>query len=148
MNNKHYFKQETNYTCGAAAMRMVLSTIGIKKSEKQVAKILKTNKVRGTWVKYFPILAEKYYLSYSVQRNSTIKILREYSKKGYKIIVCYSPTKRSDHFSVIQKIGLKYIYFYCPWYGTNTKYLIKDFKKMWHSHKKYEDEKKWFIAIK
>ena len=41
-----FHKQETNYTCGSAAMRMALESAGIKKSEKQVEKLLSTNKIR------------------------------------------------------------------------------------------------------
>jgi len=45
MINLKYYKQETNYTCGAAAMRMALEFFGIKKTEKRIAKLLSTNKI-------------------------------------------------------------------------------------------------------
>ena len=77
-----FHKQETKYTCGAAAMRMALEFCDIKKSEKQVAKLISTNKVRGTWHKNFAIVAEKFKLNYIAMRNATIDDLKEYQKKG------------------------------------------------------------------
>ena len=35
-----YYEQETNYTCGPACMRMVLASLGIKKSEKDIQQFL------------------------------------------------------------------------------------------------------------
>ena len=60
-----YYKQEREYSCGAAAMRMVLENLGIKKSENEIIKYLGTNKTKGTMNKDFPRLAEKFKLNYS-----------------------------------------------------------------------------------
>jgi predicted double-glycine peptidase len=145
----NYHKQETNYTCGAAAMRMVLEYFGIKKSEKQIVNLLGTNKVRGTWIKNFPSLAERLKLNYIVKRNSRIEDLKEYQKKGYQIIICYLiPKDKVDHYSVLKKIDSKNIYFFDPWYGAEHKLPLNYFKKIWYSDKRYEKEKAWFIAIK
>ena len=73
-----YHEQETEFTCGQAVMRMVLSNHGIDKREKEVAKILRTNKVRGTYLRELPRLAEKYRLSYVVKRNSDIRYKKCY----------------------------------------------------------------------
>ncbi|PIN94126.1 hypothetical protein COU56_03175, partial [Candidatus Pacearchaeota archaeon CG10_big_fil_rev_8_21_14_0_10_31_9] len=55
-----YYEQETNYTCGPACMRMVLGSLGIKKSEKQITKLIGTNKIRGTNHRDFLSVVEKY----------------------------------------------------------------------------------------
>jgi len=144
-----FYKQETNYTCGAASMRMALEFCGIKKSEKQVAKLLGTNKVRGTWHKDFPIVAETFKLSYVSMKNATIRGLEEYQKKGFAIVICYFyPPKKIDHYSILKKIDKEYIYFLDPFFGKNHKYPIKHFKKIWRSDSKYENERHWFFAMK
>ncbi|MBU2616822.1 MAG: C39 family peptidase [Nanoarchaeota archaeon] len=144
-----FYKQETNYTCGAASMRMALEFFGIKKSEKQIAKLLNTNKVRGTWHKDFPLVAERFCLSYVDLRNATIRDLKTYHKKGFVIILCYFfPEKKFDHYSVLKKINERYVYFWDPLFGKNHKYPIKHFKKIWRSDPKYENEKHWFFAVK
>ena len=143
-----FHKQETKYTCGAAAMRMVLEFCGIKKSEKQVVKLLGTNKVRGTWLKDFPRLAEKYKLKYVVKSNSTTNDLKKLQRQGYIILICYyHPPQKVDHYSVLRKIDSENIYFWDPWYGPEHKYTLRYFRRIWKSDPKYEKEKAWFIAM-
>lgn len=142
-------KQEKNYTCGAASMKMALEFCGIKKSEKQVAKLLRTNKIRGTWPKNFPIVAEKFRLNHISMRNATINNLKEYKKKGFVIIICYfCPSEQFDHYSILKNIDAKYIYFLDPLFGKEHKYSLSHFKKIWKSHPKYDNEKHWFFAVK
>ncbi|MEK6793052.1 MAG: cysteine peptidase family C39 domain-containing protein [Nanoarchaeota archaeon] len=144
-----FHKQETKYTCGAAAMRMALEVCGIKKSEKQVAKLLTTNKVRGTWHKNFPIIAEKFKLNYISMRNATINDLREYKKNNYILIVCYFyPPEKVDHYSILKKINNNHIYFWDPFFGDKHSYTLTYFNKIWKSDPKYDDEKRWFFAVK
>lgn len=141
-----FYKQETKWTCSAAAMRMALEACGIRKSEKQVVRLLKTNKIRGTWHAEFPRLAEKYKLNYVVKRNSGIEDLKRLIKERYFIIVnYYYPPQNVDHYSVVKYIDSKNIYFLDPWYGKNHKYAIPEFRKLWHDT---EREKGWFIAIR
>ena len=138
-----YYKQQTNYTCGATCMKMVLASFGIRKSEKQIANLLKTNKVKGTWHKYLPELSEKYKFDYIVERNGKISDLRKYSKQGWKIIVCFL-YRKIPHYSVLKKINWHSIYLLNPCSSPNERYFIPRFKKLW----KDDEEKRWFVAIK
>jgi len=145
----NYHKQETKYTCGAASMRMALESIGIKKGEKQLVKLLRTNKIRGTRISSFPQLAEKFKLNYTVKRNATIQDLKRYQKEGYVIIVDYFfPKEKVDHYSILRKIDSNFIYFWDPWFGPEHKYNLSYFKKVWKCDLRYDPEKAWFIAIK
>lgn len=144
-----YYHQETKYTCGAAAMRMALEMVGIRRSEKQVGRLLGTNKVRGTWDKDFPKLAERYRLVYIVDRNASFQDLKEYHKKGFTIIISYRyPTEKMGHYSVLKKIGRKKIYFWDPLFGPNHYYSIYYFRRLWGSDQNYDREKRWFFALK
>ena len=144
-----FYKQEYTYTCGAAAMRMVLERSGVKKSEKRIVRILKTNKVRGTWHKDFPRVAEKYKLNYIVKRNSSIEDLKKYKKQGYNIVICYYyPPEKVDHYSVLKKIDKENIYFYDPYFGEDHKYSLNYFLKIWKSNPRYDGEKRWFFGVK
>jgi predicted double-glycine peptidase len=147
-----FFEQGTEYTCGPASMRMVLEFIGIKRTEKQLMKLLRTNKVRGTWLKFFPRLAERYKLNYVVKRNSSIRDVRRLLKKGYGIIVCYSPGRTPDytvdHYSVVRRVDSKNIYLLDPWDGPKTTYSIQYFESIWRCDPTHEDEKKWLFAVK
>ncbi|MBI2668105.1 C39 family peptidase [Candidatus Woesearchaeota archaeon] len=144
-----FYKQETKYTCGAAAMRMALEFFGIRRSEKQLAKLLGTNKVSGTWYKDLGAVAEKFELNYISMRNSTFKDLKEYQKKGFIIIILYfSPKNKIAHLSVLRKIDSKNIYFWDPWFGPEHKYGLKYFEKIWRCDPRYGSEKRWFFAMK
>jgi len=138
-----YFKQETEYTCGAACVRMILASMGVKKTEKQIVNLLKTNKRKGTWHKMIPKLAEKYKFDYVVERNGKMSDLRNYYKKGWKIIICYLSDK-IPHYSVLRKINWHSIYLFDPAFSPNHWYFINNFKRIW----KDDEEKRWFIAIK
>ena len=144
-----YHRQNTKYTCGAASMRMTLESLGIRRSEKQVMKLLCTNKIRGTWTKNFSVVAKKFMLKQMSKENATINDLKKYHKKVYAIIIGYFyPREKVDHYSILRKIGLKYIYFWDPWFGPDHKYKISYFKKIWKCDSRYEPKKAWFIAIK
>ena len=145
-----YHEQEKSYTCGAASMRMALEHLGIKKTEQQVAKLLGTSKVRGTWEKDFPKIAEKYRLSYVVKHNGSIRDLKRLYKKEYVIIVCYHPGDEIDHYSIIRSIGEEKIHLYDPWYGKHggpdETYKVSYFDKIWRTQQ--EKDIRWLIAIK
>lgn len=144
-----FHKQESKYTCGTASMRMALESVGIKKSEKQIKKLLGTNRVGGTWHRDFPRLAENYKLNYIAKRNSSINDLKEYQKKGFTIIVCYFyPEEKSGHYSILKKIDDKNIYLWDPWFGPKHRYSLDYFKKVWKINLKYDKEKCWFFAVK
>ena len=144
-----FHRQETDYTCGAAAMRMALEACGIRKSEKELARLLGTNKVRGTWHRKLPELAEKLRLDYIVKKNSSLAELKKAQKNGYVVIICYFyPPEKVDHYSVLKNIGSKSIYFWDPWFGPKHKYGIRYFLKVWHSDPRFERKKRWFFAVR
>jgi ABC-type bacteriocin/lantibiotic exporter with double-glycine peptidase domain len=139
-----YYKQETGYTCGAACMRMILESMGIKKSEKQVANLLKTNKMIGTWHKNIAELAEKYKFDYTIFRGATWLDLLFYKETGWRIIVCFTNRENFFHYCVVKKINWHSIYLLDPSAGPKERYFIPDFKKRWYDH----EGKRWFMAIK
>ncbi len=139
-----YYKQETEYTCGATCLRMVLAGIDIKKSEKQIAKLIKTNKRVGTWHKYIPQIAERYKFNYIVKRDATISELKKYSKNGWKAIVCFHQHLEGPHYAVVKKTNWHSIYLLDPYYGPKVRYTLLNFKRKWHDR----EEDRWFMAIK
>jgi ABC-type bacteriocin/lantibiotic exporter with double-glycine peptidase domain len=145
-----YYKQETKYTCGPACMRMVLNSIGVKKSEKALAKKMQTNKIIGTWHKYIPQLAEAYKLDYIIEREGTISDLRRLYRAGWEIIVCYNTNRTikvdrsGSHYAVIKKINWHSIYLLDPYYGDKKRYFVKIFKRKWRDSEEFQ----WFAAIK
>jgi predicted double-glycine peptidase len=149
MEQEFYFKQEKPYTCGAASTRMVLSSLGINKSEMEVENELRTNNIRGTWTYSFAKLLKKYNLTFVEKSNFNINELKKLLEDGYKIIVCFfTEDTKEDHYSVVKKIDDKDIYFLDPFFGPEHKLSLEYFDKVWHSDHRFEDVKKWLIAVK
>lgn len=144
-----FHEQETKWTCGAACMKMILEACKIRKSEKLLVKLLSTNKVRGTWLRCFAQVAEKYKLNYIVQRDSTIRDLRDALENDYYILLAYYiPKEKIDHYAVVKKIDDEFIYFYDPYYGPKHKYKLTYFRKVWKTNPKHDTDKAWFIGVK
>ncbi|HLF53897.1 MAG TPA: cysteine peptidase family C39 domain-containing protein [Candidatus Nanoarchaeia archaeon] len=144
-----FHKQEKDYTCGAASMKMALESCNIKKSEKQIVKLLRSGKSKGTWNKDFPIIAEKFKLNHLSMRNAAINDLKEYQKRGFTIIIGYFyPLEKFGHYAVLKKIDAKKIYLSDPYFGDKHSYALDYFKKIWKNDPKYDKEKRWFFAVK
>lgn len=144
-----FHKQETKWTCGPACMKIVLDSLGIKRSEKLLAKLMKTNKIWGTRQRSFPFIAERYKLNYTVKRNSRIDFLKKLLKQEYRIIICYHyPGNKASHYAIVKKITKEKVTLMDPWHGANFKFDTDFFAEIWRSSEKYGNEIRWLIAIK
>lgn len=150
-----YFKQETRYTCGAASMRMALAAFGIRKSEKQIAKLMRTNRKHGTSNASFPRVAEKYRVSYVIKRNGTIDDLKNYLKKGYVVIVSFfffeyfEYKKMVYHFAVLKGLSKGSVSLFDPELGQDHKISTPLFVRRWKSNPVSEKgDRHWFFALK
>ena len=142
-----FYKQQTDYTCGPASMRMILSALKIKKSEKELAQLLKTRRKTGTKNKSFSLLAKRLNLPSIAKKNSSFQELKAYQNKNYLIILNYfHPEEKIGHYAVLKKIDKKYIYLLDPAFGKNHKYSLAEFKKIWKG--KHEKTRRWFFALK
>ncbi|MBI2172646.1 MAG: C39 family peptidase [Candidatus Aenigmarchaeota archaeon] len=144
-----YHRQETKDTCGPACMRMVLGLLGIKKPEKSLARLLKTDNVHGTLNKNFPLVAKKYKLRYKSAGEASVKELRNLIKQGYVVIVCYFIRKeREYHYAVVRKIGARHIHLYDPWFGPGHSYTTRHFTKIWKGNRSLKEADRWLFAVK
>ena len=142
-----YYAQETDWTCGPAAMRMVLYSFGIKKSEKELARLMDTTKSKGTKHNAFSQLAELFKLNYIVHRSSTLRDLQEVFRQNYLIILCYfDSTQNVGHYAVVKRVDSKTIFLLDPAYGRDHKYPLRHFKHIWFDTD--DKEKGWFIGLK
>jgi len=141
-----FYRQQTDWTCGAACVRMAIASLGIRKSENELAKLLKTNKNKsGTLHREIARFFDGLKLNYVVSRNASVSDLKRFQKQNYCIIVGYFLVEHNcGHYAVVKKIGAK-IHLLDPWYGPNHSYSTKEFKKVWYDG---EGEKRWFVGIK
>ncbi len=133
---------------------MILEFFGFKKSEKEVAKLVRSSPAHGTWFKDLSNAAKKLKLNPVEKENGKISELKQLIREGYKIIVCYLDLKEKaygmviDHYSVVKKIDDKNIYLFDPYYGKKHKYTVDYFRKIWKSRERRDKADGWFLAIK
>ncbi|MSR86098.1 hypothetical protein EXS74_01740 [Candidatus Woesearchaeota archaeon] len=145
-----YFKQEKSWSCGAACFRMILASFGIRKTEKQMIKLLRTNGRYGTRNKAFPLAAETLGFSYRVERNANISELRKAYSDGYALVVNYYLfDEKMGHLGVIDSITSKQVILLDPWHGKKN-YSFSSFLKAWYTidPSLADAEKGWFFGVK
>lgn len=144
-----HFKQQTDYTCGPACMRIILASAGIKKSEQWLARFMKTDKRIGTKTDYFPKVADffhlKHYTKYGVGLTGITKAL----KNGHTVItLMYVPAFKTAHYSMAKKINRDYVYLHDPWFGPYRRLDKNTFIKNWHDNTHRKTKTRWLFAIK
>ncbi len=144
-----YYKQTRPWSCGAASMRMVLASLGIRLAPKKLEALLGTSKTRGTWNESFPRTAETYKLTYLVGRNASVQDLTHFLKHGFRIIVGYLPPGWEEgHYAVIKRITRTRISLLDPIFGANHSYSLSYFSSIWKNDPQGDNERHWFFAIK
>lgn len=147
VDQQPFYEQEQEWTCGPACMRMVMERVGVKKTEKQLIRLMHTTPIKGTGIREFPALAERFQLNYVVNRNSSIDELVDAYRNGYNIIICYYyKNKQEDHYAVLKEIDDEDIYLLDPWVGPEHRYNLNHFVSIWRT--RYEHEKGWFFGVK
>lgn len=141
-----YSKQTNEYYCGPATVKMILEMYGIAKSQKQLARELKTTIKSGTSHKEITKILSKYRIPFKEKRkNGKIKELRNIPANEIIFTCRYLPEERTGHYVIVKKIESKSINLIDPYFGKNKKLSLNYFKKTWHgTHVPYG----WYIAIK
>ena len=145
------YKQTTSYSCGPACMKMLLSALGITKSEAYLIKVLKANHTLGTSSKNFPKYVSKrgieWVRHYGMTPQDSIKTLKRLSK-FYTMMICfYDRRSKEGHYAVVKRVGSRYIHLLDPAYGSNVKINLATFKQLW-STEYFGKETCWMFGIK
>ena len=119
--------------CGPSSLKMVLSAYGIKKSEKYLAELTKTNPKKGCWEKNIVSAAKKLGLKGYYKRNSSsLKELKKLvEKENIPVIVNWFSPEESSHFSVVVGFEKDKILLAEPHFGEIKKYKIDWFMDHW-----------------
>lgn len=133
-------KQELKFSCGAGALRSVLHYFNIKKTEKEVRKMVKTTK-NGTKTQNIIKAARDLGLKTKTKYNMDEKNLKTWLDKKIPVIVCfqawgakkYYKSQESGHYAVAIGYDKKHVYFQDPSLEDIRGHLTwNDFMKRWH----------------
>ena len=120
-----YFKQETNYTCALACVRMVISKYGLDISEQELVKELKPSPKYGTNKDdLIEFIKHKGFEAESVE-NSSIDAVRKAKLEGYEIILLVSVDV--PHCIVYLEDNGNHLKYHDPYFGDNKSVLVKKF---------------------
>ena len=124
------FKQSKGY-CGPACLKMILSFYEINKSEKYLAKITKTSRIKGCKEKNIIKAAKEFGLKGYIKQNSSIHELKQLIKKKNPVIINWFSPEEAGHYSVV--IGFKNdkIFLADPHFGKIKKHKIEWFEQRW-----------------
>lgn len=151
-----FYKQEKDYTCGAAAARMMVNgLLGINKSEAFYALLLKTNEQVGTQREWFEFLNSLNNIECKTGTHATLQTIQQLRDENYCVSLLYMLHAPGDepvgHWAVLKKIDDNTITLLDPWMGDAHELPINTFLDNWHSDPKLcdgvKDPAPW-VAIK
>jgi len=135
------FQEKLNCSyCGPATLKILLNYYGIKKSEKELAKMMSWRKDLGVDDKGIKKAAELLGFKVEIKNNSSFKDVEKWLKKGVPVIVDWFTRGRMDyddsdvadgHYSVVVGLDDKFVYLQDPEIGTMRKLEREDFMTVW-----------------
>jgi len=135
------FQEKLNSSyCGPASLKIVLDYYGIKKTEKELAKMTGWNKDLGVDDKGIKKAAEALSFKVKIKNNSNYSDIQKWLDKGVPVIVDWFTRGRNDctdsdipdgHSSVVAGLDNKFIYLQDPEIGKIRKLNREDFMTVW-----------------
>jgi len=119
-----YFEQETDYTCGVACLRMVISHFDDNvPTEAVLIPLLETNDRIGTKPCHIIKVAKD--LGYEVieGEKGTIELLDEFRDKGYIVMMMVSVDV--PHWVIYNGNNNNHAFFFDPYFGENQAHQLK-----------------------
>jgi len=136
-------RQGENYTCGPAALGMVLYYFGVEMREDKLSDALKTSPRGGTSATKMAELARRKGVRAEVVRRMSTGDLRTAVRAGKPVIVAfqawgaggtdYADVWEHGHYAVVVGVGDLFIYFDDPATRSSPAYLtVREFERRWH----------------
>lgn len=138
-----YHEQETEFTCGPAALKMVMQYHGDCIGERRLRKYTKTTSTLGTNHQKLITASRKLGYHCFVKQNARPHEVKYFINKGFPTIINWQEPDTSDgHYSVIFGYERDYFYVHDP-YSPHRKIMkIKALLPLWHDG----GQQRWFMV--
>lgn len=141
-----YYHQKTEYTCGPASLKMVLSYFHVVHSEKYLSRRLRTNKDIGSRHLMMRKAAVKQGFYCYVNDEALWEELEYFIRRKLPVIVNYVESDTNEsHYAVVSGVSPKRIILADPWLGKDFRLSKLSFLKRWHSQN--NDHRHWLMVI-
>ncbi|PIP24880.1 MAG: hypothetical protein COX34_01805 [Candidatus Nealsonbacteria bacterium CG23_combo_of_CG06-09_8_20_14_all_36_12] len=126
--------------CGPASLKMVFEYYGVRKSEKELAEILKCETKRGTNDRSIKEVAENLGFNVEIKNNASFGDVQVWLDKKVPVIVDWFSRGRHDypednvadgHYSVVVGLDDEFIFLQDPEVGRMRKIKRDDFFSVW-----------------
>lgn len=129
-----FFKQQNDYYCGPAVIKMTLAAHGINLSQRTLAREAQTNARIGTGTKGMVQTFKRHHLVISAKNRNTLYELEQALAEKKLVVICYTEcTDNAGHYAIVKKIGKKFITLLDPAEkdGQALRLTIGEFQKRW-----------------
>ncbi len=141
-----YHHQKNCYFCGPTSLKIVLEKFGVKRTEKELARIAGTSEKDGTSHCGMIKACRKFGFSCFVHENANLRNIESFLKAGLPVISDWTDSEsKTGHYSVITEIGKKNVFFCDPWYGPAYAVERKTFEKFWKDG--LTKGRKWIMIV-
>ena len=142
MPRKHFRRQRTNYYCGPAVLQMVLAFFGIRKTQRELARLAKTDKESGraygaetgTSIKNMVATLRKLGLKVEANNYCTLTDIKLALRQNKVPIVCFTERRLNwGHYAIVMGFRGTYIELLDPAEprGDGGPMTITEFKHRW-----------------
>lgn len=143
--------QETDHTCGPAALKMVLDALwGLRVEEERLAQHLGTEPGVGTRQRVMARFLGGLGVRAVVRHTDTrIDDIRAAMRTRHVVLVCYwLPDEGTDHYAVVARVLPDHIVLQDPWKGPGWTLDLATFERDWRSDATVATRRhRWFVAI-
>jgi len=141
------YKQKTEYTCGPASLKIVLSFFGKAVSESKLSHLVGTKPKIGANRANLVRVAEQLGFMVESGYGKTLVDIKKFLKGGLPVIVNYLWHDDHGHYSIVVGMERKRIIINDTYTGKIDSYNFKDFEKVWKSgDRRFGD--RWLMVIK
>ena len=131
-------KQKRKYDCGPASLRMAFNYFKLQMPYKKLVTLSGCNPEKGTTTKKMINAIKKMGLKAKSKYDATWKELKKNNKQNNVVIILWMLDGDTEHYSVVEKLTKRRIYFADPWRGRTIGVKKKYFMKMWVGYKKFK----------
>lgn len=130
-----YYKQDTQYTCGPTALKMLLAYLGVAISDPVLNNLMNCSAEEGTDNQSFSRTLSQLGLWGQEMTNTSIDALRTLVEKKMPVLVNYRNVHDNrGHFAVVVGMDGGDIIFNDPEYGADYRLSEEVFEQQWVSH--------------
>lgn len=138
------YRQQKEYTCGPASLRIVLNYYGKKLKEKRIVKIAHASRYEGTRQALMVLAFRKLGYKTIVRFPATVKDIESFVRKEVPVIVNYQAWGYG-HYSVVVGFNNTHLLLLDPLKGARRKIRKDLFAKRWHGSQQGE-KRRWMLA--